>query len=421
MTLHEFRVPDIGEGLADVEIVEWRVKVGDDVSEHQILAAVETDKSVIEVPSPYTGVIRTVNGAPGDRVPVGAVLVVIEGDGPAVLMEDSPREAPPVPAGASSTGSPAPVPGLVAVSPSAGPGRGRASPAVRRLARELGVTLGDVTGSGAGGLVLADDVRAAASGSSDAGGSAAPTSVGASPGPVRHEGREPERVALRGLRRTVAQNMAAVVRVPHITSHREVPATELLAWRAKVNEGRERPITITPFLALCVMGALRAVPKLNAVFDEDALELTVHRAVHLGIAAATDDGLLVPVVHDADLLRLEDLARAIESKAERARARTLAPAEMTGGTFTITNYGANDGWFGTPLLRLPEIGIAGFGRIEERPWVVDGALAVVPILPMSVSVDHRVIDGDVSGQFTKALTSYLTDPMRLLAVGSAWS
>ncbi len=415
MTLHEFRVPDIGEGLADVEIVEWHVTAGDEVGEHQIIASVETDKSVIEVPSPYAGTIREVRGEPGDRVPVGAVLVVIENDGPAVLMESPSTQQ--VSAETPSAGSPARVPASDAVPPSAGPGRGRAAPSVRRLARELGVELGAVVGTGPGGLVVADDVRAAVSGGAGpTGGPTADTAAGPRP-----EGREPERVPLRGLRRAVAHNMTAVAQVPHITSHREVAATNLLAWRRQENERREAPLTITPFLALCVMGALRAVPKLNAVFDPENEELIVHRAVHLGIATATDDGLLVPVVHDADLLDLVGLASAIEARAQGARARSLAPAELSGGTFTITNYGSNDGWFGTPLLRLPEIGIAGFGRIEPRPWVIDGELAVAPVLPISVSVDHRVIDGDVSGQFTKALASYLTDPLRLLSVASAWS
>jgi pyruvate/2-oxoglutarate dehydrogenase complex dihydrolipoamide acyltransferase (E2) component len=412
MTTFEFQVPDIGEGLADVEIVEWLVSVGDSVAEHQVLATVETDKSVIELPSPYTGVVRELRGERGDRIPVGAVLVVIDGEGagPAhtttlpPVNGDEPRPVVP-PAGES----PAPRPR---------PGRGRAAPAVRRLARELGVTLDAVVGSGAGGIVLADDVRAAAA-SVEA--PAADSATVAQKRSAAAPGRDAEVAPLRGLRRTIARNMAAVARIPHITSHREVPAGELLAWRAMVNQGRERPLTITPFLAACVLGALRVEPRLNATFDEDKEEITTHRAVHLGIAAATDDGLLVPVVHDADQLGLAELGDAIEQLAVGARARTLAPSDLAGGTFTITNYGTSGGWFGTPLLRAPEIGIAGFGRAESRPWVVEGEVAVVPVLPISVSVDHRIIDGDVLGSFAGALAEFVADPRRLLSVTAPWS
>lgn len=408
MTLQEFVVPDIGEGLAEVEIIEWHVAVGDLVEEYQTLVSVETDKAVIEIPSPYTGQVESLNAKPGDRVAIGSPLVRIEisTDGQGGNTHDVARRAPTqaVPQSAEPTGG------------AHLHDRPRAAPSVRRLARDLKVALESVTGTGRGGVITESDIRAAADQPTARSVSKAATIESES-----EPGEELIRMPLRGLRRTIAQNMAQVARVPHITSHREVEVSQLLEWRRQINAEPGVDVSLTPFFAMCVIAALRVVPKLNSTFDEAAEELITYRAVNLGIAVATDDGLLVPVVRNADRLGLDSLATNVESVADRARRRLLEPSELQAGTFTITNYGSHSGWFGTPLLRLPEIGIAGFGRAQERPWVVEGSVVPRPVLPLSVSVDHRIIDGDVSSQFTEALAGFLNRPLNLLRSHAPWS
>jgi pyruvate dehydrogenase E2 component (dihydrolipoamide acetyltransferase) len=222
----------------------------------------------------------------------------------------------------------------------------------------------------------------------------------------------------------MAATMTAAAQVPHITSHREVDATQLFAWRTQTlatHPDDAAIYTFTPFFALCVVGALSRVPELNAHFAPESEELTQFSSIGLGIATATPGGLVVPVVHQAERLGLQGLAREIDRLKSVGRDGQLRPADMGAGTFTVTNFGANGGWFGTPLLRLPEIGIAGVGRAALRPWVVDGEVVPRPILPISVSVDHRVVDGELSARFTNQLVALLSNPLELLSQDPPWS
>ncbi|MGH8906152.1 MAG: dihydrolipoamide acetyltransferase family protein [Egibacteraceae bacterium] len=398
----EFCLPDVGEGLSEGEIVLWRVGVGDRVTADQIIVEVETDKSVVELPAPVNGVIAELGGQPGDILPVGAMLAVIEASGVA---------------GAGATTS----------------RRALASPATRRLALELGVDLSALAGSGPGGRMTKQDVETAA----------APAEIKTEPAepaepepaeptepepepaepaePAEPEPAEPgddaETVPLRGLRRRIAQTMTQAWReIPHITDFREVDAAELVRARARLRERLGPQLTYLPLFVAAVAAALRRHPAMNASLDYAAQTITYHRRHHIGIATATGDGLIVPVLRDADRKTLAEIAAEASALAAAARSRgVVTPEQTSGGTFTVTNFGSYGGWLGTPMIRPPEAGIAGFGRIHDAVVAVDGVPAVRPLLPLVVAADHRLIDGDVLGRFATDLAELLADPVLLLA------
>ncbi len=387
MSTLEFRLPDIGEGLSEGEIVAWRVAVGDRVARDQIIVEVETDKSIVELPSPSEGVIAELGGKPGDIIPVGAMLAVLATGGVGEVE------------GVEEVGGP------VATGP---PRRVLASPATRKLAVEMGVDLAHVQGSGPGGRVTKEDVQAAA----------APVPAGrASPGAAgRRASSEQETVPLRGLRRRIAQTMTqAWQQIPHITDFREIDATRLIEVRARLRDRIGPELTYSPLFVAAVAAALPRHPALNASLDLDAETITYHPQCHIGIATATDDGLIVPVLHDADRKSLAEIAAEISTLAQAARSRTVTPEQTAGGTFTITNFGSYGGWLGTPVIRPPEAAIAGFGRIHDAVVPVDGVPTVRALLPMVVAADHRLIDGDVLGRFAADLAALLADPVLLLA------
>ncbi|MGH8904029.1 MAG: dihydrolipoamide acetyltransferase family protein, partial [Egibacteraceae bacterium] len=328
----EFRLPDVGEGLGEGEILAWRVAPGDRIARDQVIVEVQTDKSVVELPAPVDGVIAELGGKVGDILRVGAVLAVIAtGDGPAAPAERRPL----------------------------------ASPATRKLALELGVDLRAVHGSGPGGRVTKEDIREAAQ------------VVAETPAVLQDEPRDDvEVVPLRGLRRRIAQTMTQAWReIPHITGFREVDATELVRARARLRERLEREgvrLTFLPLFVKAVAVTLGRHPALNASLDLAAGTVTYHRRRHVGIATATPDGLIVPVLQDADRKSLVEIAREAAALAEAARARTIAPEQTAGGTFTITNTGSYGAWLGTPVIRPPEAAIAAFGRIRDAVVPVDG-------------------------------------------------
>lgn len=381
-TTVEFRLPDVGEGLAEGEILSWRVAPGDRIARDQILVEVQTDKSVVELPAPVDGVVIELGGKVGDLLPVGAVLAVIA-------------------AGDSAKGPAS--------------WRVLASPATRKLALELGIDLRTVEGSGPGGRVTKEDVQRAAQAVADA------PSVRESV--VRAD--DVEVVPLRGLRRRIAQTMTqAWHEIPHITSFREIEATELVRARARLQERFQHEgirLTFLPLFVKAVAVALGRHRALNASLDLTAGTVTYHRRRHVGIAIATGDGVIVPVLPDPDRKSLIEIAREAATLAETARAGTIAPEQTAGGTFTVTNTGSYGGWFGTPVIRPPEAAIAAFGRIRDAVVAVDGAPAVRPLLPLTVAADHRLIDGDVLGAFAAELAELLSDPVLLLAgdVGEA--
>lgn len=402
-----FTLPDIGEGLGEGEIVRWHAAPGEAVKADQLMVEVETDKAVVEIPSPVTGVLKVQGGQPGEVVPVGGLLAVIETEGegaaPAPTPAPEPEAAPEV----------APPP-----TPETPPARRRvlASPATRKLAVELGLDLATLSGSGERGRVTREDVLAA--GAAPAPAPALPSVTAAAPAPPLGEDRvEP----LRGLRRQVARTMTQAWReIPHINSMREIEADELVAaYRGLRAELEPSGVKLT-YLALfvkAVVVALKANPGFNASIDMEREEIVYHHRYNIGIATATGEGLIVTVLHDADTLSLVDIARRLDELAQKARARKVRPEELSGGTFTITNWGSYGGWLGSPIIRPPEVAIVGFGRIREAVVPVDGVPAVRQLLPLVVAADHRVNDGEHLGSFIAALATYLSHPVRLLVQG----
>jgi pyruvate dehydrogenase E2 component (dihydrolipoamide acetyltransferase) len=388
-----FLLPDLGEGLTEAEIVTWHVSVGDRVVAGQPLVSVETDKAVVEIPAPRSGVIGALHAAAGDRVAVGAALVTFGEPGAAATgvvgrLAEAPASTVPVEPGQTS-GAAAPAAG--AHPPprprSDGPASGtpvRAAPAVRQLARELGVELQTVRGSGPEGVVVSADVRAAA-----AGGAGAATAVGQAQPP-----RDARRVhPVRGPRRAMAERMA--------DAHaRVVPATvtgeaDIQAW----GQGT-RPL---PRLIRAVAVAAGAVPRLNAAFDDQRWELRERAAVDLGIAMETDDGLFVPVLRDVGTRTAAALAAELDELETAVRARTVAPDRLRGATITLSNFGAVGGWHAAMVVVPPQVAIVGAGRAAPRP-VADGDRTVVHrVLPVSLTIDHRVITGIEACRFLAAL------------------
>jgi pyruvate dehydrogenase E2 component (dihydrolipoamide acetyltransferase) len=397
MSRLEFRLPDIGEGLADAEIVRWLVSPGDSVQENQAMVEVETDKAVVTMPAPATGTVTEFLAQPGQRVKVGAVLVALE-----------------VRNGPSATAAPAAMPhGATENRPAAvsapRPLAVQAAPAVRKLAADAGVALSDVKGTGPGGRITVEDVQAyARTQVSDTGLTpfgALGSDTGLTPPPSLSA--TGERVPVRGLRRRIAEAMTQSVRaIPHVCGFHEIDAAALVkAYERLRAESASRGVRVT-YLAFIVKAAAAALgehPFLNASYDEEGPSILLKKDRNIGIATATPDGLVVPVILHADQLSVVEIAREAERLAAAARARTLQPADLRDGTFTVTNVGAAGGWFGTSIIRYPEAAILGAGRIEPRAVVRDGAIVVRPILPLSLTFDHRVIDGDAALAFMQTL------------------
>jgi pyruvate dehydrogenase E2 component (dihydrolipoamide acetyltransferase) len=430
----EFVLPDVGEGLEEGEVVSWLVAPGDTVTRDQPLVEVQTDKALVELPSPVAGQIVSLAFAPGDIVKVGQVLVVLED---ARGGDTAPASPPATTTPAVDTGAPATPPAAEAASigaappPAAGPsgggpsGRPKAAPAVRKLALERGVDLATITGSGPGGRILASDVETAVGGSSATGVHEGGTTAFKNAGSVALGGpgglgwMEAGRHPLRGIRRVTAETMArSWSEIPHLTTLDEIDATGLLAARRRLADAGI-DATIGALLVAAVARGLRRYPVFNASLELPAGEgggsIVVHPDCNIGLAVATADGLVVPVIRQADRRSLADLAAEVRRLTTAARSRRVEVAELRGGTFTISNWGAIGGRYATPLIRPPEVGIMGFGAIEPRPFVVDGEVKARPTLPWSLSADHRLIDGDVSTAFSGYVTGLLADPVALLA------
>ena len=540
--MFEFELPDLGEGVAEGEILTWHVAVGDRVEEDQVLAEVETDKAAVDVPSPVGGVVRELHYDPGNVVETGAVIVSIAPDEQRESGENASVDETDVSETAVAEDD---------TDTSAKGGRVFAPPSVRRLARELGVDITTVAGSGPSGRVTEDDVRTARdersestdSASGDAASSADERSestdgasaaseaesggdtqlksavsrvdddeetglksavsrvsaddsddatvvksavstvdsaaerdqtlatpatrklaadlgvdIDAVPTDERRDGeafvtpeavrshaaraddpdaettasadadgttdtertgpRPGDRVPYRGVRRTIGQQMErSKFTAPHVTHTDQVDVTRLVETKAELDEAAAEAgvsLTYLPFVMRAVARALAEFPAVNASLDEAAEEIVYHDDYNLGVAAATDAGLLVPVVDNVDEKELLDLAAETAQKVEQARDRSIDRAEMQGGTFTITNVGVIGGEYATPIVNHPEVAILALGRIEKRPWVVDGEVVARHTLPLSLSVDHRVVDGAVAARFTNRVMDLLSSPAKLL-------
>jgi pyruvate dehydrogenase E2 component (dihydrolipoamide acetyltransferase) len=405
-----FVLPDLGEGLAEAEIVRVLVHEGDVVQEDSPLLEVETDKAQVEIPSPVSGRVETIHVQAGQTVKVGQVLVTFA-DGAAV-------SPPPPPAPAPARGEPVP-----------------ATPATRRLARELGVDLLTVRPTGPGGRVTAEDVRAAARVTPAPLPPRQPAAVeaprpAAPPRPLAPVGLEPpalpnfeqwgqiERQPLSHLRRTIAERMAlSAALVPHVTHFDRADITELDALiRRHLERARERGVTLTltSFLLKAAALALQAHPEFNASLDPAAGELILKRYYHLGVAVATGRGLIVPVIRDVDRKPLVELARELQALAQRVRDGKATLEDLRGGTFTITNIGALGGTGAIPIINYPEVAILAIARAREEPVVREGQIVPRLLLPISVTFDHRVADGADGARFAADIVRRLEDPDQLL-------
>jgi|TARA_R100000501_G_scaffold1440_2_gene4384 2-oxoisovalerate dehydrogenase E2 component (dihydrolipoyl transacylase) len=436
MANFSFRLPDIGEGIAEAEIVAWHVKVGDQVVEDQGIADVMTDKATVEMESPVSGRIVELAGAEGDIIPIGTILAVIETDEdevPADVAEaqvpppveestdskvtteqkDAPVKAAPPEAASVPSSAPESEPEAAAVAKDAAGDRKPAgsqplaSPAVRKRAAQLGIDLSDVK-SGEG-LIRHSDLDAylrygAAQGY-------------APPGPSRK--RPDVEVKVIGMRRRIAENMAASKRnIPHFTYVEEMDVTALEALRQQLNETRgDRPkLTVLPMIIVAICRALDGFPMLNATYDDEKGVVTHHGAVHLGMAAQTEKGLVVPVIRNAQDMNIWQLATEIGRLSEAARTGKATSAELSGGTLTLTSLGPLGGIATTPVINRPEVAIIGPNRIVERPAVIDGEIEIRKQMNLSISCDHRVVDGHDAASYVQALKKLIEAPVQLFAI-----
>ena len=464
MGVHTIKMPDIGEGIAEVELVAWHVKVGDLVAEDQILADVMTDKATVEIPSPVAGKVLALGGAVGQVMAVGSAVIQIEVEGagtsgphtrrsasslppegadpawggPAPDRAEGPtrasatpasatKAAPPVMVASEPESKPAPAKAAPVATAVAAPVRASAavpvapavrqsgekpiaSPAVRRRAWDLGIELQFVPGTGMAGRITQQDLDAYAS------------RAGQAAGPAQADQRYAQRSAeevipVIGLRRKIAQKMQeAKRRIPHFTYVEEIDVTELEALRARLNAkyGAERGrLTLLPFLVRAVVLAVREFPQVNARYDDDAAVVTRHEAVHLGMATQTEGGLMVPVMRHAETRDLWACAAEVLRLSEAARSGKATREELTGSTITITSLGALGGIVSTPVINHPEVAIVGVNRMVERPMIRNGAVVARLMMNLSSSFDHRVVDGMHGAEFVQLLRGYLECPATL--------
>jgi 2-oxoisovalerate dehydrogenase E2 component (dihydrolipoyl transacylase) len=477
--LKEFRLPDVGEGLTEADIVAWHVKPGDQVEVNQIIVEIETAKAVVELPSPWDGIVAALLAAEGQTVDVGTPIIAVDVSGePAVAGTTDSAERSVVPAPAPARESPAgqspaaetqperqavlvgygvkassttrrarkPAPSPAAAAARAAPAakaapatkaapaakapaadpalapevRTLAKPPVRRLAKDLGINLAGLAGTGPDGAITRDDVHRAASGATIRPeqevqqNGVRTASLAALPSPAGEE-----RIPIRGVRKHMAAAMvSSAFTAPHVTEFLQVDVTETMAAVRRIRDLPDYAgVRVSPLLlvARALLIAVRRHPLANSSWDADAQEIVVKHHVNLGIAVAADRGLLVPNVKNAGELSLPELARSLQDLAETARAGQATPADLAGGTITITNVGVFGVDSGTPILTPGEAAILAFGQVRDAPWVVDGQLAVRAVCTLSLSFDHRIIDGELGSAVLRDVGSMLEDPVRMLA------
>jgi 2-oxoisovalerate dehydrogenase E2 component (dihydrolipoyl transacylase) len=403
MSRYVFKMPDLGEGTVSAEVVEWKVKVGDAVTEDQVIAEVMTDKAAVEIPSPVTGRVVSITGQPGDMVAVGSELIAFDTSGGAPA---EPAAAPK----AASDGAPAPTAPAPAAraksAPAAAPAPARvmASPATRRKAHGAGVDLSTVSGTGPGGRISAQDIEAVISGK----GAGQARTAQASPR------KGVEEIKVIGVRRVIAERMSAAKRnIPHFAYVEEVDVTELESLRAYLNSRQPKgtpSLTYLPFLVAALVRVLEKFPQCNAVYDAERNLILRHSAVHVGVATQTPDGLKVPVVKHAEARSLHDVAAEIRRVSEAARANKATREELMGSTITVTSLGKLGGIASTPVINAPEVAIIGVNKAVERPVVLDGAIAIRRVMNLSSSFDHRFVDGFDAAAMIQALKEKLEHP-----------
>jgi pyruvate dehydrogenase E2 component (dihydrolipoamide acetyltransferase) len=441
VALFEYKFPELGEGIHEGEIVKMLVKAGDTVTDETILMEVQNDKAVVEVPCPVEGKIVSVAVKDGQVCTIGELVMTIEvtGEMPAASMHQGSSHAAPAVAVATPPAA-APAPAAVAAPPAApavaapaaaapSTGAGRevlATPSVRKLAREKGITLAEVTPTGKHGRVTREDVE----GFGGAGAAAAPAATEAAP--VASESAAPaaaaqavatgdrveERIPFKGIRKIIANAMVkSVYTAPHVTLMDEIDVSALVALRERTKPLAEKKgvkLTYLPFIVKALVAACRQFPVMNAMIDEEKQEIVYKKYYNIGIATDTDNGLLVPVIHDADRKNVWSIASSIKDLAVRGREGKLSPNEMKGGTISITNIGSVGGMFFTPVINFPEVAILGAGRITEKPVVKNGEIAVGHVMALSLSFDHRIVDGATAQSFLNYIKQLLADPELLV-------
>ncbi|MFJ3374436.1 dihydrolipoamide acetyltransferase family protein [Pseudomonas sp. NPDC086112] len=419
MGTHVIKMPDIGEGIAEVELSQWHVKVGDMVVEDQVLADVMTDKAMVDIPSPVHGKVIALGGQPGEVMAVGSILISIEVEGAGnvkesaqpVAVKEAPVAAPKVEAVVESKPVAAPRSAAACQGPMVAreaDERPLASPAVRKHALDLGIQLRLVRGSGPAGRVLHEDLEAwLAQGQSNASTATA----------AYAQRNDEEQIPVIGMRRKIAQRMQdATQRAAHFSYVEEIDVTAVEELRAHLNEkhGATRgKLTLLPFLVRALVVALRDFPQINARYDDEAQVITRLGAVHVGVATQADIGLMVPVVRHAETRSLWDSAAEISRLATAARTGKASRDELSGSTITLTSLGALGGIVSTPVLNLPEVAIVGVNKIVERPMVVKGQIVIRKMMNLSSSFDHRVVDGMDAAQFIQAIRGLLEQPATL--------
>ena len=398
-----FKMPDLGEGTVEAEIVAWHTAPATAVSKDQIIVEVMTDKAAVEVPAPVSGRVISISGAPGDKIAVGSPLIVFE------VSSGAPALAPAAATSASATASAAAAP---EAAPRAAPAGGRimTSPANRRRAREAGIDLATVAGSGPGGRIVREDLLAASAARAD-GAEAEPAP------PTAHAGSRPgetSEIKVIGVRRLIAERMSEAKRnIPHFAYVEEVDVSELEALRQHLNSKLakgEPGFTYLPLVILALVRTLEAFPQCNVLYDASRGVLVRHRAVHVGVATQTPDGLKVPVVRNAQAMSLAEVAAETRRVTERARANKASREELVGSTITVTSLGKLGGIASTPIINAPEVAIIGLNKAVERPVVHHGAVAVRRIMNLSSSFDHRFVDGYDAAAMIQSLKELLEHP-----------
>lgn len=437
MAKFEYRFPELGEGLHEGEIIKMHIKPGDKVTDDDIIMEVQNDKAVVEVPCPVNGTVQEVFAKDGQVCRVGEVVAIIdaEGDIPEQEVpaeEQSAQEADAAKGSADTTSSPAqdaPADAKQggngeAATPAAPNREVLATPSVRKFAREQGVDIAQVQGSGNNGKVTREDVEAFKNGGGQA--AAAPAQEAASEtkgAPAAASAAvdtraEEERVPFKGIRKAISNAMVkSAYTAPHVTIMDEVDVTELVAFRTRMKpiaEKKGTKVTYLPFIVKALVAASRQFPALNAMIDEEANEIVYKKYYNIGIATDTDNGLIVPVIKDADRKSIWMIADSIRDLAARGREGKLAPNEMKGSTISITNIGSAGGMFFTPIINFPEVAILGTGRISEKAVVKNGEIVAAPVMALSLSFDHRIIDGATAQNFMNYIKQLLANPELLV-------
>ncbi len=418
----DFKFPDVGEGITEGEIVKWKIKEGDVVKQDQVIAEIETDKAIVEIPSPKAGTILRIYHKEGDTIKVGENLVTIgeQGEHPS---QDKPTLQAPLPPQYKKEPSKFGVVGELQESeeelriPTKTPQQMLqhliATPATRRIARELNINLAEVKGSGEQGRITEDDVRNHAMRQTQ---EVKKTEITVTKkydfyGHIKH-------IPLKGIRKVTAKNMVkSYLTIPHVTHTEEIDVTDLWNIREKEKKKLEKEgvtLTFLPFIVKALIASLKKHPYLNASLDEEHEEIILKEYYNIGIAVATEDGLLVPVIKGAEEKSLTELAQEMKALADKAKKRELDLGDFKGGTFTITNIGSIGGIFATPIINYPEAAILATGKIRDKPAVINNKVEIRKILPVSLTFDHRILDGAEAALFTNDLKEFLEDPDALL-------